>query len=337
MYLMPDVITHYLCSQEAVKKLKNDDLKNMLISGGEMFNFGSQGPDIFYYYHAWPWKNSKNAGKIGTLIHRNETNRFLMASLDYIKALDPDDDGTQALMAYVMGFLSHYVLDKTAHPFIFHFSGINDGDDPINYKRLYDHKHLEVILDTLMVIKLKNSAPAALPQHKVLELKIPVPLALGNYYEVMMKQVFDTSIEAEMIPAMMSDMAQIMRFLYDPKGMKRPIIRLLERLIGKHGAYSTAIYPGDLKADVDYLNLKHSQWCHPCDPGETSTDSFIDLYHRAVDEAAQLIEAAYDYLLGRMDAEELEARIGNLTYEAAIPCGEPCHMKYFNNLFEPAK
>ncbi len=82
--VMPNLITHHLFGQEIVKKLPTS-LQEIVQKYPKEFSLGTQGPDLFFYYNAWPWlrgRDAKVVTKIGSIIHQKEVHTFFNEALE---------------------------------------------------------------------------------------------------------------------------------------------------------------------------------------------------------------------------------------------------------------
>ena len=65
------------------------------------FLIGLHGPDIFFY-ERW--------NKIARKMHQEKANTFFEKAQDIIQS--------EAQLAYILGFICHYLLDSQMHPYI---------------------------------------------------------------------------------------------------------------------------------------------------------------------------------------------------------------------------
>ena len=115
------------------------------------YNIGVYGPDILFYYRCF----SKNAvNQCGVRIH-DEPMRFF---LEHAFRIFPYQRHKRAAFAYLAGFMTHFILDSTCHPFLedyIHANGVahtkiegefdrmllvEDGKDPVR-QDLVPHIH----------------------------------------------------------------------------------------------------------------------------------------------------------------------------------------------------
>ena len=101
---MPDIVVHTGFGADVLKKLSLDIDR-------DIFNFGLLGPDpyLFYRFYLPPFRNRVN--RYSTVMHNERTGEFLLQLARY--AVD-----SREVFSYLCGFLCHYALDSTAHPYI---------------------------------------------------------------------------------------------------------------------------------------------------------------------------------------------------------------------------
>lgn len=105
---MPTTFTHDLFGKEVYKMLPRET-RQKIRSHGSLYRIGLHGPDIFFYRHLY--KNK--IGRIGTGMHQQPAKPFFMRGLDRVR-----EENDEALMAYLLGFACHFLLDSVCHPYI---------------------------------------------------------------------------------------------------------------------------------------------------------------------------------------------------------------------------
>ena len=66
---MPALLTHYLCGDMVLKSIDAPGAADMIIQHRNLFNLGTQGPDIFFYHNALPWVKGESLSKLGGKLH----------------------------------------------------------------------------------------------------------------------------------------------------------------------------------------------------------------------------------------------------------------------------
>ncbi len=114
---MPDFLTHTVFSKEVLNYINNKNLKEEIQKRMKLFILGAQGPDIFYYYFTVFPKKRERLRKIGNIMHNTKTGDFFKLGVEY--ALKSGDEKHKYdLLTYMIGFICHFYLDSTIHPFV---------------------------------------------------------------------------------------------------------------------------------------------------------------------------------------------------------------------------
>ena len=110
---MPSIITHDTFGHEVYHELFG------MIGGSrdeaEAFLLGNQGPDPLFYSVALPWLHANH--DLGSVMHDAKPAELIDAFKTGLPFLAAPE--RSVARAYALGFLCHYTLDSTAHPFIF--------------------------------------------------------------------------------------------------------------------------------------------------------------------------------------------------------------------------
>ncbi|MDD3339425.1 MAG: zinc dependent phospholipase C family protein [Lachnospiraceae bacterium] len=139
---MPTTYTHDAFGREVYKKLPTD-MRDVIRANRKLYLIGLHGPDIFFYYRLNP---QNKVVQIGHAMHQRIAREFFERGADVYKK-----EHSQGLLAYLLGFCCHYMLDSTCHPYVyeaqdkFHLSHSEiethmdryymerDGKDPFTY------------------------------------------------------------------------------------------------------------------------------------------------------------------------------------------------------------
>ena len=329
---MPDVATHILCANEALEGIKNKEYKEIIAKRNELFNLGSQGPDIIYYYGSIPG-SKKNLDSLANSMHESNATEFFLEGIRFLKKIK-DREQYEDLVTYLAGFATHYTLDTIAHPYIYYATGIYDEKDKSTEIYNSYHKKLEVILDAMMFERIRGTKLCKYPLHKTMKLKDRFPMSVENFFYSISEKLYGISIEKEDVSGSYRAIVKSLWMLSDPWGIKKPVARYLDKKMKKIYTYSDLLYPITVDESMDYLNLKHREWQNPCEK-EKITESFVDLYDRAVVEATTRLNAFIE-ILGQeeIDEEKIKAIFPNLSYSSGEPCDSHKEMRYFECIFE---
>ena len=113
---MPALYTHYRFGK-AVEKELPPVLQETIAAYPEAFALGTQGPDILFYHQ--PMKSNAVRSR-GVALHAVAPESFFVhAAKEIVQARAKNDEKfARALTAYVCGFLCHFTLDISCHPYI---------------------------------------------------------------------------------------------------------------------------------------------------------------------------------------------------------------------------
>ncbi len=332
---MPDVLTHAYCADFSRRNIDESTvLRQILDQNIDAFYLGAQGPDFFYYFGIWPWKKNYDIPSFADTIHKNKTGQFLTAAFNLLLSEDLSSKKGQMRIAYWMGFLSHYALDTTAHPFIHYFSGLNKDDASKKNGDDNHHKYLENIIDTILSRKFNFMPGLPLNQHSCIpkhpEKFRPVYEQVSEVYEAVFEQV----VSPDVIENSVRDMHKLLRLIYDPKYRKRGMYAKMEKGIMKPQYITTAAFPADADYNFDYLNTNHQVWNHPCDSALEYRQSFLDLFDRAILRSENLMLFAWNVFKNQETLASFEDILDNISYDTGLPCQDPREIKHSKSVFK---
>ncbi len=110
---MPAAYAHLVFGDKVLAQLPEH--LRVMIDGSPrsraLYNIGVQGPDFFYFYHLYHPFNSVIS--LGIQMHHAQAAPFFERARKLLQMqFDPD------LYAYLLGFITHFMLDSTCHPYI---------------------------------------------------------------------------------------------------------------------------------------------------------------------------------------------------------------------------
>ena len=143
---MPALITHHLFGEESIDRLP----QGVITSDEERIAFilGNQGPDPFFFHILTP--RVSDCTLLAQVMHRSRMSRQFACLRDGVSHLQPRDASLGR--AFALGLLSHYVLDRNAHPFVYEQQfGIVESDSELEDSSSQVHAVIESDLDVLML------------------------------------------------------------------------------------------------------------------------------------------------------------------------------------------
>lgn len=243
---MPAVITHYLFGKEMIPCLPAPP------ACSSVFNWGTQGPDIFFFTPPLS-AESRRIIQTGYRMHEQDVEEILAAiSKQTIAAFGMEKS---ILTSYLYGYLAHYILDSTFHPFVYamqrHLKAqIPDASDA------YIHRLIETNLDVIFLQKLRGLSIRTFPIFQKLRIK-PELAVVCRMYAVLLRERYGLGFSAARIQKSFSGMKTAYALLYSPRGIKRGAITATERLIGRrHPEIAALSHRVNAQDTFDFANLK---------------------------------------------------------------------------------
>lgn len=331
---MPDIITHILYGQDIMNELEDSKWQKTILKNKELFILGCQGPDIFFYNDFWPWIKKKRGPEIGKSMHLNRTGDFFIEGLKYVKNNIDDETEKATLFTYLSGFMCHFTLDRRAHPYIFYFTGQYDEKRPETHHYKGFHKRLEIVIDAILLKEKKGLESYKYKIHEQIDTGKILPKVIKDFYDYVFEVLYDFGVDGRVVNDSYKNIKQVLKYIYDPHGIKKSGLHILDCLIKDKVKYSNLIYPRNIDKRVDYMNTKRDKWTHPCDKDEVYTYSFFDIFNKALGEGKDMILKSINFLDGKCKFSEVRELFPNVTYTTGRPSDDDCEQKYFSPLFE---
>lgn len=296
---MPSGYLHKRCARQAC------EIAGITPVAQDVMILGAQGPDPLFMLGIFPLRLSSKPSKLGNRLHSYRTGAFLCALCRLAK------DGTDVDRAYALGFLTHYALDSTVHPYVY----CKSYDEAGKYSSVR-HTRLEKHWDSLYYQREGGRGTPVL-MAGVAETKPEWP-AIAALWQKAIDAVYpEEHVTEAMLLKAFADADKANRLTHSPSGIKYGIVWLLERLIGKPGLATSQMAPR-FPTKQDILNTDNASWHNPSEPGRQRNESVPELLDAAAHRAAGLLLAARGYFDGELDATAFAAAIGNVGYDTGL-------------------
>ncbi|MGN0347497.1 MAG: zinc dependent phospholipase C family protein [Lachnospiraceae bacterium] len=317
---MPGFNSHYFFGNNTLQLLEHNYVKECCRRYPGTFCYGLQGPDIFFFCGFVTMANEHNLGK---LIHISDSNLFfrnMFRMVTHFKTRREKEIG----IAYMAGFLGHYVLDTNVHPFVY----ARTGYDPDHKDPAYNSRHifLETDMDTLLLEKYTGLKPSQFRQDKA----VLIPLRENKVVaQTLLYTIAKTYPKYVHFPILMSMSMYLMSVathsLIDKTGRKKYLFRTIEHFLVGHPVISPLVPSEKFFFHKDPFNTKHEEWKNPWDKDIKSTQSFFDLYDCSETQYLRLLRQ-FDHVLSHKTKKEVTdffVNIGNLSYHSGLDCSIP--------------
>lgn len=293
---MPDVAVHAAVGQRILEQTDRK-VKNVLCD--EPYRFALFGPDNWFMYK--PWQKRRNAR--GRRMHTTRTGLFLMTLADRCR----ESDSPEELFSYLSGFLCHYALDSTLHPYVYRMT-------ETKYTQEGAHRALEHSMDVCELMRMGLWGE----KHPITDHLFPVLHLPGKMTEDL-DTVYGKVYGWKHIRGNLNRCCRMYRWLYrimeKPDGLAVWLAQKTRKPFWQSFAYAESYLA---KEDVE--NISHDSWQHSHDAETVYTKSVPDMIREATELATGMIEAAYRYVFEHtLCREDLEQIIGNRSYLSGLP------------------
>lgn len=253
--IMPYNYTHALLGV-ASARLFQEDAQCIFDAYPDAFFIGTMGPDP-YYADAMPRPlfRTCRAG-LADMLHSTDGKQLFTALVEAA-------GDNRLRQAYALGFLCHFMLDYSVHPYVYAFF---PGDA---------HTPGEIAMDALMVKRSGDSRFSVPPKAFWRTANLD---GLDAYHADFIELLYGQHTRGVFARSLRKWLS-VNTLSYDPSGRKY-------RFFQKASPHIAGFLQTPARADAeDALNLSHRPWPgHPDHPERT--DSFVDLFEVAVSAAA---------------------------------------------------
>lgn len=283
---MPALITHHLFGEHAAKALpegiisEQEDLVAFLV--------GNQGPDPFFFRWRAPIHVCHNCLTLAQQFHNEHPSTAFAAIREGVSHLQANDTSTGR--AFALGMLSHYLLDRTTHPFIYAQQyQIIAANDELKDAGSQVHAIVEGDLDVMMLWHerhedVRQCPPAANLNHTP---------RIGSIGGALTSQAAFAAFSREVGQSWYGSCLRDMQTFYrrcEPAG--RSLSRVLgstERCFRSHSQIQAMSHRVVSDATCPWANATHDTWINPF-YGTTSNESFLDRFDAALEAWPVLAE-----------------------------------------------
>lgn len=334
--MMPNTWAHILFGEEVLADLHGPEV-TWANQKPNLYRLGCQGPDLFFYYRFWPWLKTNGIDNIARMIQNVIGGEFVRTAIRWVKTVQPPTGSTrsqetypqsvdkfgdnlveseqyQSLVIYLIGFICHYALDATAHPYIHYKSGVYLKTVPETHKYYGNHQIFEATLDAILLEEKRGWDSTAVPSWQQIDVGPRLPEIVSRFYCQQVNSLLKIEIDTEIMNTAYQDMQKGLRLFYDRHGWKRGVLAGLKTVTGGKVNFARYFPLSTRETMVDFLNRRKNRWMHPADASEVYDESFDELWIRGKSRAKDWILAMLAYLHGEINEKELDQRIPNLSF-----------------------
>lgn len=304
---MPFITTH---SHFAKKVLEKTDttITNAFKKKQNMYELFAQGFDPFIFYEFFKLKKVDLQGHC----HRKDTDTFFLNFIKKIKEKNLQQD--PSVLASLYGHLTHYVLDSTIHPFIVYKTGEYRKEKPETLKYNGLHNKMEMQIDAFLYEQQYHLPYKNFKIHKHLITREKFNKNLMNLLNEIYQETFSIKNGGEKYQKGCNIMYFSYKFLIvDKTGIKKFFYRLFDKITPKKENVYENFSAHITHINSSIFNNEHKAWYNPWNKKE-STESFFDLYDKALDTCTSLFEATYKFINNEISEIEYKKVLKDNSY-----------------------
>ena len=263
----------------------------MLATEEELLAFllGNQGPDPLYACVSALPQTGARCRRLADLMHESRTVDGLWALRDAVEHLPEGDK--QVGRAWTLGYLGHYALDSTAHPYVYAEQDalIAAGTGLANAASEV-HAVIESDIDVWMLRELRGQTVADVPTSSYLTRTERVSRVAGALVAQLSTQVYGLSVGGGDYGGAVADYELLYKVIDPRETAKLDALSRLESVARPHSYLRALAHSTTVDESCPAANLDRRPW-RDAISGETRTDSFPDLYHLALEKWERLARA----------------------------------------------
>ena len=324
---MPSTITHAYFAMDVYERMPIKR-REFLLEYKDRLKLSAQGMDPLFFYNIVNLKKGKQMRLFGHYFHQHHSFLFFETLINYIKyngyRNHPD------VMAFLYGQLCHYELDSTCHPYIIYFTGNYDKSDPTTLKYNHVHGEWESLIDNYFIQERNQILPWKFDTISFCFHLPPLSKELKEVIDFTYKEVFGIQGMSTYYEKALQHMRTFYRiFRQDFYGIKKVGYQIVDFVSPKKLLRKSVLsYHFKVQNKEKLLNLNHEKWYHPSNKRKTSTESFLDLYLKALFETVSVLREVDRYLYTNKKVN-LKKVIKNKSYVTGFDCDRPYELKYF--------
>ena len=288
---MPDLTTHYLFAKQTLSLLE-PGLQAVLRERFGVFAFGAQGPDFFFFHQG----GKGPLTEYGDLLHHDKLQEVFL----YMAATLPLKKGfeQEILSAYCMGYVCHYLLDRSVHPFVYaEEERLRQSGGP----RAGDHLHakIEAQIDAALYQLFEGKSVTTFQISREMPLAASERWIIATFFSGLIKAIWSRALPPLEIDRAIRGMFRFSPLFYDQTGLLYHTASAAAALIRPLRGSVGHMKPRKARGDV--LNQQRRTWENPFPPGQRSDRSVVDLFEQAKQEAFPALERIHQTGLFELD------------------------------------
>lgn len=280
---MPATVTHYLHAVSVLSAPGGSFTQDICTPA---FLLGAQGSDFLYFHRILPivWRG-KSRRDLGIKLHRIKADCLFSSFARYLAA----HPNAREARSYAMGFLCHYALDSTAHPFVYAMQKALIERDHIRRNGIFVHNRIESAIDVILLNERCRERGNDFNFDKALTTDRQIIRACADIVSHAVAELTGEQLPTAVFERGFDDFRALQRFSRDPHGVKYRLIRGIERVAFLPRSLSTFVRTSAADRSFDYMNAAAGEWQNPYSPDdEPKRLTFDEIFDQSVGFATDL-------------------------------------------------
>lgn len=276
---MADFITHHLFGKQVLTVFPAS-VQKMAEDYPACFYWGCQGPDPLFFRKILL---GSPLHALGNRMHSEKTDELFSAMLQGVRSLS--DTAHNISAAYFFGFLCHYALDSTIHPYVYcRQEQICSADPRLSSSAV--HCQIESDIDCLLYERLYHEPVITFVPTDYYVLEPEEKAVIAALLHMILRRVYGETVSLRNLRRSFDEALSWQTFFYSDAQRIYRSARRIENYIGRG-----ALLTGHMKAGHpawDALNEQHIPWQNIWNLQEIRTESVLNLLILARIHAASL-------------------------------------------------
>ncbi len=304
---MPALITHNVFGQMLYEKNFTSLFKTQ--DERDAFYIGNQGPDPMFFRSRTTPAQIKFAHQVASDLHSEKMSKTLDSLRQALRKLPEEDFNVGR--AYILGYLAHYILDKSVHPFIYSTQySIMELDEDLAGSPGAVHGVIESDIDSILMLRFYGIQISQVKPSDYVPNSERVKRVVGALMNYTIVHGLGIDFPATEVAASIDDMKWIYTTIEPLGSPMSHVVRVVEgNTSGKYSQIQSLCHRRADSADSTLLNLQHHNWEDP-HTHETRNESFLDLFDEGLENYNKSFQA---YL----DGESTEKITQHITFDGA--------------------
>lgn len=271
---MPACITHHQFAQDVLNRLDSP------AADKSAFFWGAQGPDFLFchrYFQVSAQKRTRSLQAYGSALHKTPPSQTLSAMRDFLSRHDGP-----TYRSYVLGFVCHYALDSTAHPYV-NARAVELAAGNAHENSSTMHGEIESSLDAVVLRWKTGALPSQIRLKDLFPKNEGVQRQIACLYREVLFAVYGQDVPEDSLYQATGDAHFLFSCCTDRTGLKRSLFNRLER--GRPHYVTSHLVPLTEDPELDCANTRHEEWVWR---DVASRQDFFQLYEQALELAVEL-------------------------------------------------